>query len=41
MTFEVGEEIEEGGSCDSTFMLEIMDELGKAIRQKYHWVAIK
>jgi len=34
-----GEEVEEDVSCDSTFMLQVMDEVGKAIREKYHWVA--
>ena len=25
-------------SCDSTFMKEVMPEVGKAIREAYHWV---
>ena len=33
-----GEIIQEDCSCDSTFMLRVMDGIGKKIREKYYWV---
>ena len=38
--FTKREEVEEDVSCDSTFVLEMMDKLGKSIRQQYHWVPL-
>jgi len=36
--YKAGEEIPEDVSCDSEFMKEHMDAIGRAIRVKYHWV---
>ena len=34
----VGDEIEEDASCDSKYMIQAMDRVGKAIRRSYTWV---
>lgn len=36
--FEKGDERTEDVSCDSAFMEKVMPEVGKAIRDAYHWV---
>jgi len=36
--FAKGDERPVDVSCDSEFMMEHMDAIGKAIREKYHWV---
>ena len=33
-----GDEVEKDCSCDSSFMLETIPEVGKALREKFHWV---
>ena len=35
-----GDERELDVSCDSKFMKIVMPEVGKVIRQKYHWVSL-
>ena len=34
-----GDMVEKDCSCDSDFMLKVMDDVGTAIREKYHWVS--
>jgi hypothetical protein len=36
--YKEGDEIEEDVSCDSEFMLSIMDRVGAALREKFWWV---
>ena len=36
--YQEGDKVTKDCSCDSKWMLETMDEVGKAIREKYHWV---
>jgi hypothetical protein len=36
---EKDDEREVNTTCDSTFMEDIMPEVGKAIREKYYWVS--
>ena len=36
---EKNDEREVDTTCDSTFMEKMMPEIGKAIREKYHWVS--
>ena len=33
-----GDYVDEDCSCDSSFMLSVMDEIGSSIRNAYHWV---
>jgi hypothetical protein len=35
---EAGESVEEDVNCDSQFMLDNIRKVGKAIREKFHWV---
>jgi hypothetical protein len=37
--YVTGETIVEDVSCDSKFMLNVMDNVGKAIRKAYSWVS--
>jgi hypothetical protein len=37
---ERGQQVMEDISCDSTFMLSVMNEVGAAIRASYHWVPL-
>lgn len=34
----IGDEVEEDSSCDSTYMLSVMDRVGTTIRLSYHWI---
>jgi uncharacterized protein (DUF2267 family) len=36
--YKLGDEIEEDISCDSDFMLKVMDRVGKALRKAFYWV---
>ena len=36
--YRAGDEIEEDISCDSKFMLGVMDRVGKALRESFYWV---
>ena len=36
--FQDGDIIEKDCSCDSSYMLSAMIRVGKAIREKFHWV---
>ena len=35
---EVGDEVKEDISCDSTFMLAKIPEIGEALRSTFHWI---
>ena len=34
-----GDVVEKDCSCNSEFILKVMDDVGKATREKYHWVS--
>ena len=36
--YKAGDEIEEDISCDSEFMLGVMDRVGEALRESFYWV---
>ncbi|MGH7974630.1 MAG: hypothetical protein ACREBR_03825 [bacterium] len=35
-----GDIVDEGVSCDSTYMLNIMTRVGQEMRAKFHWVPL-
>jgi hypothetical protein len=36
--YKQGDEIKEDVSCDSEFMLRVMDRVGEALRKAFYWV---
>ena len=41
MRKEIGDEVEVDCSCDSEYMLHAIDQVGKAIQNAYHWIAME
>ena len=41
VSIRAGDELDRDVTCDSAFMLEEMPKVGKALRERFHWVLQK